>query len=74
MPVKHVLHQSEKYIASFSRILEKTVIRPQFLLTDMLSTVIEGGIIMSRTFAEQKILAQQILLYRDFLRLLYGDI
>jgi TetR/AcrR family transcriptional regulator, transcriptional repressor for nem operon len=30
-------------------------------LSDMLSTIIEGGIIMSRTLSEQKILAQQIL-------------
>ena len=43
-------------------------------LADMLSTTIEGGIILSRTLNEQKILAQQILLYRDFLRLLYGKI
>lgn len=43
-------------------------------LADMLSTVIEGGIIMSRTLADQKILAQQILSYRSHLRLLFGDI
>ena len=43
-------------------------------LADMLSTIIEGGIIMSRTLSEQKILSQQILLYRDYLRLLYSNI
>jgi AcrR family transcriptional regulator len=41
-------------------------------LADMLSTVIEGGIILSRTLNDQQILPQQILQYRDYLRLLYG--
>jgi len=43
-------------------------------LADMLSTVIEGGIILSRTLNNQKILPQQILQYRDYLRLMYGNI
>ena len=43
-------------------------------LSDMLSTIIEGGIIMSRTLSEQKILVQQILQYRNYLRLNYGNI
>ncbi|MCG6939372.1 MAG: TetR/AcrR family transcriptional regulator [Gammaproteobacteria bacterium] len=41
-------------------------------LADMLSSVIEGGIILSRTLNDQQILPQQILQYRDYLRLLYG--
>jgi hypothetical protein len=43
-------------------------------LSDMLCTILEGGIIMSRTLSEQKILVQQILQYRNYLRLIYGDI
>lgn len=43
-------------------------------LSDMLSTIIEGGIILSRTLSEQRILVQQILQYRNYLRLIYGDI
>jgi TetR/AcrR family transcriptional regulator, transcriptional repressor for nem operon len=43
-------------------------------LADMLCTIIEGGIIMSRTLSEQQILVQQILQYRNYLRLIYGDI
>jgi len=43
-------------------------------LAGMLSTIIEGGIIMSRTLSEQKILVQQILHYRNYLRLIYGNI
>ena len=42
-------------------------------LADMLTTIIEGGIIVSRTLSKQKILPQQILFYRDYLRLLYTD-
>ena len=43
-------------------------------LADMLCTILEGGIIMSRTLSEQQILVQQILQYRNYLRLIYGDI
>jgi TetR/AcrR family transcriptional regulator, transcriptional repressor for nem operon len=43
-------------------------------LSDMLSTIIEGGIILSRTLSEQKILVQQILQYRKHLRLIFGNI
>ncbi len=43
-------------------------------LSNMLSTIIEGGIIMSRTLSEQKILVQQILQYRNYLRLNYGNV
>ncbi len=40
----------------------------------MLNTIIEGGIIMSRTLSDQQILVQQILQYRDYIRLIYGNI
>jgi len=43
-------------------------------LSDLLSTIIEGGIILSRTLSEQKILVQQILQYRNYLRLIFGNI
>lgn len=43
-------------------------------LADMLSTIIEGGIIMSRTLSDQTILVRQILHYRDHLRLLYSNL
>ena len=42
-------------------------------LADMLSTIIEGGIITSRSLSEQKILPQQILLYRDHIRLIFNN-
>lgn len=43
-------------------------------LADMLSTVIEGGIIMSRSLSDQSILVKQILHYRDHLRLQYAGV
>ncbi|NKB35999.1 MAG: TetR family transcriptional regulator [Gammaproteobacteria bacterium] len=42
-------------------------------LADMLSTLIEGGIIVSRAVKDPKILSQQILEYRNYVRLLYSD-
>lgn len=43
-------------------------------LEKIISSIIEGGIIMSRTLSEQKILVQQILQYRNYLRLNYGNV
>jgi len=63
-------HRLEKINQMYPSKIESTVNQ----LSDMLSTIIEGGIIMSRTLSEQKILVQQILQYRNYLRLLYGNI
>ncbi|MCB1693944.1 MAG: TetR/AcrR family transcriptional regulator [Pseudomonadales bacterium] len=41
-------------------------------LADMLTSVIEGGIIISKALSERRILADQILQYRNYIRLLYG--
>ena len=43
-------------------------------LADMLNSVIEGGIIVSRAQGDKNILPQQILMYRDHLRFLYSDV
>lgn len=45
-------------------------IAPQHL-ADMVSTVIEGGIVMSKVLKDPAILPQQILMLRSFIRLLY---
>ncbi len=42
-------------------------------LADMLSTIIEGGIIVSRAVNDPEILVKQLLEYRKYLRLLYSD-
>lgn len=41
-------------------------------LADMLSTLVEGGIVMTRALREPRILAQQILLYREFIRAVFA--
>ncbi len=40
-------------------------------LADMLSTLVEGGIVMTRTLMEPGILARQIMLYRMFIQSLF---
>ena len=42
-------------------------------LADMLTSVIEGGIVVSKVLDEQMILPRQLLQYRNYLRLLFGD-
>lgn len=42
-------------------------------LADMLTSVIEGGIIFWKVFNDPERLVQQILQYRNHIRLLYGD-
>ncbi len=42
-------------------------------LADMLSTIIEGGIIASRALNDPSILVKQILEYRSYIQLLYED-
>ena len=42
-------------------------------LADMLSTCLEGGIILSRILKDPEALSKQIIHYRNYLRLLYGD-
>jgi len=43
-------------------------------LADMLTTTIEGGIVMSRAFGDQQVLADQIMQYRSYVRMLFGAI
>jgi TetR/AcrR family transcriptional repressor of nem operon len=43
-------------------------------LADMLTSVIEGGIIMSKLLQDRKILPNQILQYRDYVRLVFGEV
>lgn len=40
-------------------------------LADMLTSIIEGGIVVSKALASQGILVEQILQYRNYLRLLH---
>ncbi len=40
-------------------------------LADMANTLVDGGIIMSRIMRDKKVLPQQIMLYRDFVRAVF---
>ena len=41
-------------------------------VADMFSSIIEGGIILARNFNDNELLAQQILAYRSFIKMIYG--
>ena len=41
------------------------------MLADMLMAVVDGGINLSRAHGETKLLARQVLLYRDFVRMIF---
>jgi hypothetical protein len=43
-------------------------------LADMLSAVLEGGILMTRVLNDQSALPKQILQYRNYVRLVFGDV
>lgn len=48
--------------------------KPLEELADMLTSVFEGGIIMSKALNDQDALPNQLLLYRDYIRLVFGDV
>ncbi len=43
-------------------------------LADMLTSIVEGGIILSKALNDPERLVKQILEYRNYIRLLYGDV
>ena len=48
--------------------------RPLEELADMLTSVIEGGIVMSRSLDDKYILPNQLLQFRNYMRLAFGDL
>jgi AcrR family transcriptional regulator len=63
--VEHLEKISEKYPMKIEKPLEE--------LADMLSSTIEGGIVMSKVLDDGQILPNQILQYRNYIRLIFGD-
>ena len=47
--------------------------KPLEELADMLSSVIEGGIIMSKVLDDKSILPNQLQHYRNYIHLVFGD-
>jgi TetR/AcrR family transcriptional repressor of nem operon len=43
-------------------------------LADMLSTIIEGGIVMTKVLNDRNILPKQLLQYRDYIRVVFGQV
>ncbi|MGD2053006.1 MAG: TetR/AcrR family transcriptional regulator [Gammaproteobacteria bacterium] len=65
------------FLAKLARINQQYPMRIEtdiLELADMLTSVIEGGIIVSKVFNDPERLVQQILQYRNHIRLLYSDI
>lgn len=63
--LEHLEKVSEKYPMRIEKPLEE--------LADMLSSIIEGGIIMSKVLDDGQILPNQLLQYRSYIRLVFGD-
>jgi TetR/AcrR family transcriptional repressor of nem operon len=64
------------FLEQFERVLEKypmKIERPLEELADMLNSIIEGGILISKVLDDRHILPNQILHYRSYIRLLFGD-
>ena len=61
----HLEEIAEKYPLKTEQPLED--------LADMLSSIMEGGIIMSKVLEDSKALPSQILQYRNYIRLVFGD-
>ncbi len=72
--VRAVLGWRERFRAAFDEIAAVYPPRDQVdfdALADMVSCVVEGGIIMSRALRDPKVTAQQVLLLRSYIKLLF---
>jgi TetR/AcrR family transcriptional repressor of nem operon len=72
-----VLSWRRIFLEHFEKAVEKypmKVEQPLEDLADMLSSVIEGGIIMSKVLDDRSILPNQLLQYRSYIRLVFGDL
>ncbi len=64
------------FLEHFENVVKKypmKIEKPLEELADMLSSVIEGGIIMSKVLNDRSILPNQLLQYRNYIRLVFGD-
>jgi hypothetical protein len=64
------------FLEHFEKVVEKypmKIEKPLEELADMLSSVIEGGIVMSKVLNDRNVLPNQILQFRNYVRLAFGD-
>lgn len=65
------------FVSLFEPVVEKYPMREEVALddlADMLTSIIEGGIIVSRINDDPRALVQQLLQYRSHVRMLFGDL
>ncbi|MFN0265009.1 TetR/AcrR family transcriptional regulator [Tepidamorphus sp. 3E244] len=70
-----VLSWRARFLATLEEIAERYPPRDDVDLADvadMVSNTVEGGIVMSKAVGEPKVLAQQVLLLRSYIRLLFA--
>jgi AcrR family transcriptional regulator len=71
-----VLSWRAMFLEHFEKVVEKypmKIEKPLEELADMLSSVIEGGIVMSKVLNDRNVLPNQILQFRNYVRLAFGD-
>jgi len=64
------------FLGYFEKVVEKypmKIEQPLEELADMLSTIIEGGIVVSKVLGDRSILPNQLLQFRNYVRLVFGD-
>lgn len=63
----------QEHLEKISEIYPMKIEKPLEELADMLSSIIEGGIVMSKVLDDRQILPNQLLQYRNYIRLIFGD-
>ena len=72
-----VLRRRRIFLQQLERARDKYALkvdRPLEEVADMLISIIEGGIIMGKILSDQHILPNQLLQYRNYIRLAFGDL
>lgn len=71
-----ILNWRKLFMQRFERIKDKYPMKLETSvseLADMLTSIVEGGIVISLTLKKPSVLVEQLLLYRNHIRLLFND-
>lgn len=74
--VQGLVSWREIFLNHFEKVAEKYPMKTEQSLeelADLLSSILEGGIIMSRVLNDRHILPKQLMHYRDYIRMIFGD-
>lgn len=72
-----LIHWREMFIERFEPALEHHEMKvdvPVRVLADMLTTVFEGAIMLAKTTGDPGVVVEQVLQFRTYVRLLFGDL